>query len=58
MGEVGKALKAFSASNMKTLIVEEGGEEWAPKRERLATAHRNCASEDGACGYRQHSSRE
>ena len=24
---------------MKTLIVEEGGEEWAPERERLATAH-------------------
>ena len=31
MGEVGKALKAFSPSNMKTLIIEEGGEEKAPK---------------------------
>ena len=54
MGEVGNALKAFSPSNMKTLIVEEGAEEEAPKwdcspanREHLPqTAHRKMAHED------------
>ena len=54
MGEVGKALKAFSPSNMKTLIVEEGGEEEAPKwdcslanREHLPpTAHRKMAHQE------------
>ena len=54
MGEVGKALKAFSPSNMKTLIIEEGGEEKAPKWDcSLAniehlpqTAHRKMAHEE------------
>ena len=55
MGEVGKALKAFSPSNMTTLIVEEGGEERAPKlypgsREATQhlpeTAHRKMAHEE------------
>ena len=54
MGEVGKALKAFSPSNMKTLIIEEGGEEKAPKWdcspaniEHLPqTAHRKMAHEE------------
>ena len=46
MGEVGKALKAFSPSNMKTLIVEEGAELEAPKRDTTLAADR--ASEDGA----------
>ena len=56
MGEVGKALKAFSPSNMKTLIIviQEGGEEKAPKWDcSLAniehlpqTAHRKMAHEE------------
>ena len=54
MGEVGKALKAFSPSNMKTLIIEECGEEKAPKWDcSLAniehlpqTAHRKMAHEE------------
>ena len=54
MDEVGKALKAFSPSNMKILMVEEGGEEEAPKCEQsLAnvehlpqTAHRKMANEE------------
>ena len=54
MGEVGKALKAFAPSNMKTLIMEEGGEEKAQKWDcSLAniehlpqTAHRKMAHEE------------